>query len=499
MNKLKLLKYAFFVAITLVVSYLSVSFIDPDFGWHLSTGNLILKSGLPKTDPFSYTMPSFPFTEHEWLVDIVFAKLYPLIGLTGISIIFSALFLSAIFIAVLKAKTFKNVFIIIGISSLLQFFSVSPKIFSWLLFSIFTLIVFSPTFWKKYWFWIPPMMLLWTNLHGSFPIALVILLITVICKSVRERHLWIKGILVALLSFLVTLINPYGIKLWQFVWVVVSDSSIKSKIAEWQPTYINMFAFPFLAIFLLTISVVFISKYRNKFKIEQIIINLILFVQAMLAVRNVAYWVIFDIPMVVMAINYYFDDVKKSKIGRDRFSTTSKAVFIFVSIIFIIQCLSSLYARSNTYKESVFYPKGAISYLKQNPSIGQIYSEYNWGGYLIWKLPEKKVFVYGMMPISNWKAGIPGESDYAMNDYMDITRGDMPYKVVFDKFGIDTALLSVRVHQDSLTQFAQKIENYFMPRKKEEPKVLLYEQLAKDGWNLVYQDSSSVIYKKPGF
>src|SRR3972149_6328374 len=62
-----------------------VIWLDPDFGWHLRMGEIILREGIPKTDPFSYTMPSYPFVDQTWLIDVVMARLYPAIGAIGLA------------------------------------------------------------------------------------------------------------------------------------------------------------------------------------------------------------------------------------------------------------------------------------------------------------------------------------------------------------------------------------------------------------------------------
>ncbi len=67
------------------------SFLDPDFGWQLRTGQIILSAGIPRTDPFSYTMPNYPYVDHSWLTDVALAKLFPLIGFSGLAVIFSLL------------------------------------------------------------------------------------------------------------------------------------------------------------------------------------------------------------------------------------------------------------------------------------------------------------------------------------------------------------------------------------------------------------------------
>src|ERR1700686_3345720 len=58
---------------------------DPDFWWHLRSGQLILQNGgLLHTDPFTYTVSSHVWTMHEWLSEVLFALLYRWAGLAAI-------------------------------------------------------------------------------------------------------------------------------------------------------------------------------------------------------------------------------------------------------------------------------------------------------------------------------------------------------------------------------------------------------------------------------
>src|SRR3982074_2351537 len=50
---------------------------DPDFWWHLRTGQLILDShALIGADPFTYTAGGHQWVMHEWLTEVMFAGLY---------------------------------------------------------------------------------------------------------------------------------------------------------------------------------------------------------------------------------------------------------------------------------------------------------------------------------------------------------------------------------------------------------------------------------------
>ncbi|HET9050656.1 MAG TPA: hypothetical protein VFO60_03075, partial [Candidatus Dormibacteraeota bacterium] len=55
---------------------------DPDFWWHLRTGQLIVDSrALIPTDPFTYTATGHHWVMHEWLTEVAFAGLYRVGGL----------------------------------------------------------------------------------------------------------------------------------------------------------------------------------------------------------------------------------------------------------------------------------------------------------------------------------------------------------------------------------------------------------------------------------
>ena len=88
MIKSSLLYILFFLAIAFnfILSWVRGTFmLDPDFGWHLRMGQIILQTGIPATDPFSYTMQSYPFVDHEWLTNIGFSYLHPLIEIPGLA------------------------------------------------------------------------------------------------------------------------------------------------------------------------------------------------------------------------------------------------------------------------------------------------------------------------------------------------------------------------------------------------------------------------------
>ena len=134
--------------------------------------------------------------------------------------------------------------------------------------------------------------------------------------------------------------------------------------------------------------------------------------------------------------------------------------------------------------------------MKDHLPAGRIFSEYNWGGYLIWKLPEKKVFIDGRMPSWRWKDNPEGELGAAFDDYSDILSGDKDYKGMFTKYNVDTVLTYIPRKPSVFDYWQAYLDKFLAQFGREERSFDFLTELKKDGWIEVYRDSVAVIYKK---
>ena len=119
--------YVFLVALSFAMAY---RIFDPDFGWHLKTGQLILERGVPYTDWYSYTMPDFPWINHEWLTDIFIYTTYNYFGFYSLLLIFLCLYTASFFI--LKNRTDNLTFficiVVLGYFTSLSFIGIRPQL-----------------------------------------------------------------------------------------------------------------------------------------------------------------------------------------------------------------------------------------------------------------------------------------------------------------------------------------------------------------------------------
>jgi hypothetical protein len=89
--------------------------------------------------------------------------------------------------------------------------------------------------------------------------------------------------------------------------------------------------------------------------------------------------------------------------------------------------------------ETTEYPIEAVRWIQAHrPELGaRLYNDYGYGGFLLWWLPDEKIFIDGRMPA--WRIG----DRWIFYDYMALTSWDPPALGVLDKYAVDWAMTAV--------------------------------------------------------
>ncbi|MBI3485951.1 hypothetical protein HY025_03300 [Candidatus Daviesbacteria bacterium] len=490
----KYFKFILLILIWLAFFLKAVISLDPDFGWHLKMGELILSSGIPKTDPFSYSMPSYPFVDHEWLSGVIFSLLYPLTQSYLLGVIYASFAFFALLI-IIPSLSFTNLSImLLSASVLLPFSGIRPQVISWFLFSLFLRLIFDQKL-KNYRLILPLIFLVWANLHGGFVIALLVFLGWIFYCIFQDKKVNFLNILILVLSIVATLINPYNFRLWKEIWITISDQSLRSTIAEWIPIILR-FDITFLT--LATLSSFLIIKFWKKLNFYLVILYSLLLVMTLTSQRNAPFWTILALSLTIESLNLLKLDVSKIKYGIKRLNILGKIFFIICLLIFVFQTVYFL-NRAQISSEEKFYPKQAINFLKIHQVKGNLFSPYAWGGYLIWKLPETKLFIDGRMP--SWKnTNSPSnEETNAYKKYREIVYDKGDFEKLAQKYQIKTVLWFKPTPKTPPTLadiYLQKLEELFNQPIDNLGDDYFIKNLLVGHWKLVYQDQIAVIYQK---
>jgi len=460
--------------------------LDPDYGWHVGMGRYILENGIPKTDPFSYTMPSYPFVDHEWLLNILFYWADNSIGKNGLAIIFGLLAFGALYLTPRWKGWELGVILATGI--ILIRTGVRPQVLDWVFIVILWRIFENREVWNKWRWGIIPGFVLWTNLHGGYAIGILMLLWMIVCRQIEERTLrldewgWWLGGLGA------TLLNPYGWRIWWEVGMQITDRGLQWNIAEWQPFYTQVEpSFWFLALLWLFITVK--TKQKTWWKITTVGI---VFLAGLKSLRHTAIFAVLGSQELPRLIDNFWKGLKQKEM-RVR---AGQVYLLFLTIGLGLLGLVTILQIIGFLKGGLEYPKKAVLYLQTQEVAGNIFSDYGWGGYLIWKYPQQKVFIDGRMPSWRWVAP-NGEADMAMDEYKKVYfEGD--FRDVFSKYDVQTVVLPVAKKRTTLDEINFKIEMGIKKWMKIEKGVVrknLVEELIKEGWVKVYEDGVVVVYR----
>ncbi len=392
--------------------------LDPDFGWHLTSGLYILNHGIPVKDPFSYTASNFIWINHEWGNDVITAFLYKLGGIYLLTTFFALIWAASI---CLFRDRIRLAILLPAVLAYLNFMQFRPIAFTLLFFAI----IISLSKWKnnKLIYALPLLFIFWANLHGGFILGLAVILYFTIQK---KSKLWL---LIFLLSSLAVLINPYGFNLYIEVYQTISDNELHKYINEWKQFAIPIFCYLFYLIWLLGFAIFDLKNIK-----KYLGLGFLFFIFSFAAVRNV--------PLFVVAALKDLDGYSSELINKKYSKKIPKLFYIGYFII-----IAEIYfaALGNTSFGNVLsgYPNEAINYLKVHQCRGNLFNSYNYGGYLIWKLPEQKIFIAGNM--TTWK--IPNQRSY-LSDYFSVLNNGSFQKQEFKKYNITCVL--VQNSQDNI-------------------------------------------------
>src|ERR1700682_5974520 len=395
---------------------------DPDLWWHLRTGQWIVETGhVPHSDPFSFTRAGHAWVSQEWLSEVAFYELWKHGG-AALLIVFSAIITTTGFMLLyLRCLPFCGgkqhwaaAATVLGALASAPSWGVRPQMFTFTLASLLLWLLGggnkleggNKTDRPRLLFWMPPLFLLWLNLHAGFALGLALLFAYgagLIVETGVGNTPWknarpiVLPILLLLLACLAPVpLNPSGAQLYRYPFDTLRSSAMRSFIVEWfSPDFHDWLYRPFLLVWLLLLTALASSRSRPK---GRVIVPLLLTSFAALdAVRHIPIFVLVAMPVIAAAlpVNSAPLAVSQRRPYSSRFRPSFNIAVVILMALFTLVKWVSL-TRSQDAHEAEQYPQRAVAFLQSSAQPQRIFVYYDWGGYAIWKLyPEHRVFVDG--------------------------------------------------------------------------------------------------------
>jgi hypothetical protein len=235
---------------------------DADTGWHIRTGEWIWTTrSIPRTDLFSYTRWHAPWCDWEWLYDLLIAGVHHFLGLRGV-VWFTAVVLAATFALMFHfvQRRSGNLLLAIGLTLLAAgtaqvHMLARPHVLSWLFAVLWMEILCRyEEGSRRLLFLLPPLMVLWVNVHGGFVLGLMLPAIF-LAGSLGKGRRSCAGLGAALAGCgLATLLTPYGYHLPVHVYQYLTDRFLMDHIDEFASPNFHLPVYGFFeALLLLTV------------------------------------------------------------------------------------------------------------------------------------------------------------------------------------------------------------------------------------------------------
>jgi len=477
---------------------------DSDTGWHIRTGEWILSNGrVPATDIFSFTKPGSPWFAWEWLSDVVMAAVHHVAGMGGIGL------LCIVVLGLTSTCIYRNAVAESGhrlIAILLTALAMAASTIHWLarphLATPLLAAVFLGTLTRvrrsgksRLLLVLPPLTMLWVNLHGGFFVGIV-LLITYTVGSVVEDFIQDDRCcvrtrakayaLTAVACLAASILNPYGYRLHMHVAQYLGSSFYIQRISEFQsPDFHSFSAAYFESLLVLAIAAAFWHFASGR--LIQVMLLLSWIHLALFSVRNAPIFAVVAVPGIASALREWLEYAHTtiSLKWLRRFSNSIsdlEAGLRFIAShrkqdrLHCIPCLAVLMlgvllAYPGQFKalraefDPNRFPVMAASALSRQTAANSIrlYANWQWGGYLIYRLwPSFKVFD-------------DGRTDFYgpafVQDGLDVWDAHSNWSAVLAEYDVNAALLPVNSALASVLR-------------------------ARLDWTPVYQDQVAVLFKR---
>ncbi len=191
---------------------------DSDLFWHIETGRRTLAGDLPRADVFSWTIAGAPVFTDQWLGDLVLAAARALGDWRGVQALRALAVMALVAIVVDTAVRARPGRPIVAVAAVLPAIALSR--FAWtdrpelLALVCFALLVRLLRGGDRELLWTIPLLLVWSQLHGSFALGLGLILASCAARALEPtRERW-RFVPIAAFAVLVTLLTPSGLAAW---------------------------------------------------------------------------------------------------------------------------------------------------------------------------------------------------------------------------------------------------------------------------------------------
>ncbi len=436
---------AMLVCIVVVVLY---PVFDYDMYWHLANGREMLSTGhIVNEERFSYTAFGTPFSNHEWLSQIIFFLIYERWGGSGL---LGLKLLLTLVIAVFVYRTnrllgatpaLSAVLVVTAITAGFYRYIERPELFSLLGVAALSYLLYSFRAQRckvKFLYAVPVILVLWDSLHGAI-FGLIVLLAFVTGENIKpwlNTHLpaW-RGLvpmprerlrvlnIVCVLTLLALVIDPYGLRSYDIFIQFINGNALVAATMEFQPANWREHKLFWL---MLVATVMGLVSARDKIDLTQVLMVAPFALLAVRYSRVIGAFALVDAALLAtLATQAASVLASRRRYALLRPLALSTLALALLAYITDIKFTGAHTPQSFGYGVSdEFLPAGSARFIQAENLQGNLYNSGHFGGYLAFFItPLRRIFQYNHHTVF-------GDTNRYLDHPEDLAQWNINYAVV---------------------------------------------------------------------
>ncbi len=528
----KTLVVLFYAFVFLFFFYHANKILDPDFGWHLRAGaDSIAQGKIINQENYNFPILGDKWINHEWLADILAFALYDALGYIGLTLVFATVFtltlvmqyrwiirrfaqsggISPFFWGILAVQLF-------GMFAMLPQLGVRMQVVTLPLLVIEVILLDKYTIQKRWQTlaWMPLLFVIWANLHGSFLIGIMVFLLWILVKIFEmlciqkwqllatnpTRILTTKEIPLLLLvgtsTLLATLLTPHGVDLY-YLLTEYTDHYYQQYIIEWLPAWrhpVSLLKLSFLALVSTVVGTEIVCFWKHKklhVDLWLLILTIVFLLLAFESKRHFPLLYVIAFPLLLTRL-YSFLGLTPHITKAFQRPINHLPLFLLAItglVINIAQVSVQTIPIRNPFTDVQIcedYPCAAITFLQDEKFADKrIFNSYGWGGYLLWMMPQEKIFIDGRQPQKkiNNKTFLEEYHHFFNQQFV---------AQQLQQYNVELVLLK----NNSVDEFSF-FERHILRMKENTPQqdnALMKYLRSTDSWEQIYQDKVSLVFAR---
>ncbi len=397
---------------------------DPDIWWHLKTGDWIVQHhAVPYTGIFSRTAANHTWIAYSWGYEVMMSLAYSWFGLIGFAM-FGILLTMAVTFALFwmlhrLSGSFWIAWLLALVGSFAFLFSLMPRpvFVTMILFTIMLTLLLEAqrTASMRLVWWLPLIFAIWANIHIQFIYGIATVGLFMGINLVQRLAKWVRielqfiqpptlplpGLVGVLLAcFAATFLGPYTYHLYHVVAAYSNSHVPYSMIQELAAFDFKTFTH-YILLFAAAAAYYAVGsrKQIDLFKLAMLIVTSVI---AFRTQRDAWF-------LGICAVTFLADwGIEESVVGEIAKAAPASVqapplrlpelagmgAFLAV-MLYLVAGNTGFNTRDLDRGISRVYPVNAINFVRQNSFPGPLYNDLDWGGFLIWYMPQYPVAVDG--------------------------------------------------------------------------------------------------------